>query len=293
MGGGGFSWQPYLIGHFGGLLLATGHSAEWRAMQFDHYQRNYLDRDRVFNQDHNPHSLQTVYPSTDPTASLSYCSIPISMRNYYMMIGYHRKKATGELWLTPVIPDEMNHQITNALYMSPEGCGTISAVESDPGFETLEIAFKPDNPVQVTSLYVRDRGFPTTYVNIDGVSQTPVKVGSGHAAELKIDWNNTASAGGITVVVSNQPIGVLDRQTTRSGAGISVSFASGILRLSIAERGMHRIEIVSACGAVVKCSDVSSAGNYRIGLAGLSPGMYFARITGRALSDVRHFVINR
>jgi hypothetical protein len=293
MGGGGFSWQPYLISHLGGLLLATGHAAEWYAMQLDHYDRNYLDRDRVFNQDHNPHSKQTVYPSTDPTANLTYCSIPVSFRNYFMMIGYHRNTATGELWLTPAIPDEMEHQMIDAFYFSPEGCGTISCVESGDGFNNTELLFRPDNPVEVTSIYIKDKGFATTYVNVNGTDLTPSPSGAGHAAELKIPWTGTVGPEGLRVLESDQPIGVLDRPATFLRGDISIECRGGVVTVGVNGRPVHRVEIVAADGALVEKASAGANGRCRIDLNKFGPGIYFIRIVSGTRVESRAITITR
>lgn len=85
-------WAPYLVSHYGALRLQTGRPDLWRALQFDWYERNYLDRNLVFNQ---PLSIPTkvkspTYLANDASVFDNYISVPVLWRNYYTVIGYHR-----------------------------------------------------------------------------------------------------------------------------------------------------------------------------------------------------------
>lgn len=41
-------WTPYIVPHYGGLLLHTGRLDQWYVLQKDSYTRQYWNRDRVF-----------------------------------------------------------------------------------------------------------------------------------------------------------------------------------------------------------------------------------------------------
>ena len=203
-------WAPYLISHYGGLCLQTGRFEQWRALQYDWYERNYLNRNRVFNQELGIPSKVTspVYMATDSSVYKQYISVPVLWRNYYTMLGYFRNRHTGELWLEPVIPPEMNGSIQNGFYMSPEGFGTISASETG---NNQMITFRPDKPITVTSIYLRNRSSSdsdSVQVVIDGVARPATRVGAGYARELKVDFSGTVDSTGIAVDVYCENVGI-------------------------------------------------------------------------------------
>jgi hypothetical protein len=196
-------WAPYLISHFGGLCLQTGRFDRWRALQHDWYERTYLDRNLVFNQQLGiPAKVTSAsYSATEPSVLFHYISIPVLWRNYYTMLGYFRNKPTGELWLEPMIPPEMEHSIKNGFFMSPEGFGTISATETGADFANQEIMFKPDRPIAVTALYFRDKSTDSVRVFINNVPKPVLRIGEGYARELKVDFSGTIDSSGIAVNV--------------------------------------------------------------------------------------------
>jgi hypothetical protein len=196
-------WAPYLISHYSGLCLQTSHYDIWRSMQHDWYERCYLDRNLVFNEPLDiPAKVTTPkYLATDASAYNQYISIPVVWRNYFTLIGYHRNKPTGELWLEPLIPAEMNHTMQNAFYMSPEGYGTISCTEFGTNYRSQTITFKPDKPITVSSLYLWDKATDTVEVKINGQNKSVTRIGQGYSKELKVDFNGTVGASGITINV--------------------------------------------------------------------------------------------
>jgi hypothetical protein len=210
-------WAPYLITHYGGLCLQTGRFEQWRALQYDWYQRVYLNRDRVFNQQLGiPSKVSSPKLIADnPSVFDNYISIPVLWRNYYTMLGYFRNKSTGELWLEPIIPPEMNHSITNGFYMSPEGYGTISASEDGEKFCNQKITFKPDRSIQVTSLYLRDNSIGSSVkVTINGIEKVVTRVGEGYTRKLKVDYSGSIDSSGITIDVSYGPTGIRSAKTS-------------------------------------------------------------------------------
>jgi hypothetical protein len=97
--GGSYSeWQPYLVAHLGGYALQTDCSDVWQALQKDMYERNYLNRDLVFNQELGipPKVTTPIWIARSADASDHYISIPVLWRNYYNLAGYHYNKHTCE-----------------------------------------------------------------------------------------------------------------------------------------------------------------------------------------------------
>ena len=196
-------WAPYLVSHYGGLCLQTGRLDLWRSMQFDWYNRNYLNRNLVFNQplDIPAQVTSPTYLATSTDVTRQYISIPVLWRNYYSMLGYSRNKPTGELWLEPMIPTEMNHKIANGFYFSPEGPGTISDTESGTSFQNQLIVFRPDKPITVATLYLRDKSTDSVAVTINNIRKTVTRTGTGYAKELKVDISGTMDSSGTTIRV--------------------------------------------------------------------------------------------
>jgi uncharacterized protein (DUF608 family) len=204
-GGSYNEWSPYLISHYGGLCLQTGRFEQWRALQYDWYQRNYLNRNRVFNQELGVPSkvASPTLIAEDPSVFNQYISVPVLWRNYYTMLGYFRNKSTGELWLEPIIPPEMNHKIKNGFYMSPEGYGTISVSEEGEKFYNQKITFKPDRPIQVTSLYLHDKSTGSDVkVSINGIEKSATRLGEGYTTKLKVDYSGSIDSSGIVIDVT-------------------------------------------------------------------------------------------
>lgn len=217
-------WAPYLVSHYGGLRLQTGRPDLWRALQFDWYERNYNNRNLVFNQ---PLSIPTKvttasFLATSASVYNQYISVPVLWRNYYTIIGYHRNKPTGELWLEPILPAELSHVMRDAFYMAPEGNGTISATETGTNYQSSLIEFKPDNPIVVSTLYVRDKSTDSVTVTVNNVKQTITRIGTGYAKELKVAWAGTVSTSGITISVAygNDVVGVKSTGNSKARAPV-------------------------------------------------------------------------
>ena len=117
-------WAPYILTHYGGLLLHAGQPDGWLAMQKDDYLRQYLDRGQVFDHRLNilPEVDQPQWISSNIKSKGEYISIPGIWRNYYDLIGVRRDARTKELWLSP----RLGQDFEDALYLTPEGNGTIS-----------------------------------------------------------------------------------------------------------------------------------------------------------------------
>jgi uncharacterized protein (DUF608 family) len=296
-------WAPYLVSHYAGLELQTGHFAEWKNMQLDWWERNFNDRNRVFNQELSIPSKVTspTYIASSVNGYQTYISVPVVWRNYYTIAGFFRNKHSGELWLEPTMFADLNHQLTNACVISPEGYATISCTESGTNFNTQTIVFKPDNPMPVTALYVRDKGLTaTTYVSVNGVAQTFTRIGGGFAKELKVAYSGTVPSSGITVVVSDQPVGVghgLKRQAVTEPLFIQTG---GMFTIRIFA-GMHEIRIISADGKKVANFHGVGEQEYRFSSRpSASPssimlgfGIYFAKVVMDGKRYSRVFVLTR
>lgn len=203
-------WTPYLLVHYGGLLLNTGHQPEWRALQFDAYERQFLDRNRVFA--HPLDVLPKVEPgtekwvATDVRSKKSYMSLPALWRNYADIVGYTRDVRTKEVWLEPIVLDEMNHAMKSARYFSPESDGVVDCIESAEAWQNRALTFRPDSEVNVSRLRVTDTfGEGPVSVAVNGKPCAFERVGSGYARELSIAWSGKVGAEGLHIVTRGSP----------------------------------------------------------------------------------------
>jgi hypothetical protein len=251
-------WMPYYIGHYGGILLNAGRPDDWYNTQYYIYRVQVDDRDKIFNQGHAQYGLYSKYPSTSTRADLSYCSVPVSLRNYLSLIGYHRDKMSGELWLEPIVPSQMGHKFTDALYFSPEGMGTVGYEESGAGYLRQDITFKPDNPITVSSLYVNDKGYASPYVYVNRVKYDATKQGTGHLSELKINYSGAVPSSGILVTVSDVPVKAW--KTTFAGATMpaSVTYSGLMHSLMVTAPEASLVEIFGSNGILMRRARVSA-----------------------------------
>lgn len=196
-------WTPYIVAHYGGLLLNTGRLEHWYVMQKDSYVRQYWDRDRVF--DHPLNILPVVekpkWISDNIKSKKQYISIPALWRNYYDIIGFQRDARTKELWIKPILHKSMNGCLENAMYISPEGCGYISYKESGKEVLKKDITIKPERTLQVGTLYLTDNFKGDVSVQINGKSYSYKRVGSGYAKEIAVDWNDKITDKGIHIKI--------------------------------------------------------------------------------------------
>jgi uncharacterized protein (DUF608 family) len=279
-------WAPYLMSHYAGLLQQTNHQTEWKKMQYDWYYRLFMNRNMVYNQ---PLGIPAqvgspTYLATDISGFNQYISVPVVWRNYYDMIGFHRNKHTGELWLEPILPDTIRHVLTNAFYFSPEGNGTISCTESGTTFQEQAIALTPDNAMPVTALYLRDKGLTQPYVYVNGTAQTYTRIGTGYAKELKVNWTGTIPSTGARIVVSGTPTSV---KGTRGQQFVSPVFQQGFNRLTIHVPGAHAFTVTIMTVSGKKIADMHGLGSLGVcisskpfaGAVVVKPGAYVTRVT--------------
>ena len=194
-------WPQHLVGHFGGYAFQKDKLDVTLALWKDMYNRGYQDRNKVFNLSISmPPKAKPNYAATDISSYLQYSSRTSTWRIYQDLIGYYRNKHTGEIWLEPIILPEMNHQLINGYLISAEGNGTISCTEKGSSFEDRTITFKPENPIQVKGIYIKDRP-GTPVITIDGVKQTWARTGPSWKKRIRINWSGTVNKNGIIVDV--------------------------------------------------------------------------------------------
>jgi len=236
LSGGSYSeWQPYLIGHLGGYSLQTNRSNMWWALQKDMYERNYLNRNLVFNQQLGiPTEVSTpVWIATSALGTNQYISIPVLWRNYYNIAGFHHNKYSGELWLEPILFDSLNHQLQDALVITPEGYATVSYEAYGDFYQNQEIVFTPDQSVNVSAIYVWDLYSDSLnsidFVRVDGVDTDYLRTGGGDLAHLKLDWEGTVSTGGITIRIEGDPKPGMGIPDAPEGFGIAMNSSQILL----------------------------------------------------------------
>jgi Predicted bile acid beta-glucosidase len=200
-------WTPYILTHYGGLLLNTNRANQWEVMQKDAYNRQYMNRDKVFDHALNilPLVKEPKWIATNISGDKQYISIPAIWRNYYDIIGYYRDMRTKELWIKPILPGEVNHKMTDAMFVSPEGYGSISCTESGTYSQNKDIVVKPDNPIFVSTLYLADNFGQNVTITIDGKKYSFERKGSGYARELAVKWNGKIDNKGIHIIAGGDP----------------------------------------------------------------------------------------
>ena len=291
-------WAPYMVAHYAGLCLEAGRQSEWRAMQYDWYQRIFGNRNLVYNQPLDIPATVTAptYLATDPSGYNEYISTPVVWRNYYSLVGFQRNKYSGELWLEPIIPDTMGHQMTNALVFSPEGWVTISCKESGPNFMSQSIMFTPDSSMPVTSIYLKDKGPANVYVWIDGAAQTDVsRIGTGYQREIKVNYNATVPASGTRIYVSdvNVPEMTVSGVQARPSGMPVISRMGKTFSITTCDGTPYDIRIISVNGKTIKRWAGRGVAHYQFGSGSrsdalLNSGVYVVRIlSGKKVFNVR------
>lgn len=200
-------WTPYILAHYGGLLLYTERLDQWYVMQKDSYTRQYWNRDHVFNHPLNvlPEVDRPKWIATNSRSKKQYISIPAIWRNYYDVIGFHRDLRTRELWIKPVLHESMNRSLVNAMFVTPEGYGSISYHECGNDVLKKEITVKADNPMKVSTLYLNDNFKGNVSITINGHSYPYKRVGTGYAKEIAVNWNREIPHQGIHIIVQGSP----------------------------------------------------------------------------------------
>jgi len=207
LGGSYSEWQPYLIGHLGGYSLQINRPDIWFALQKDMYERNYNDRNLVFNQQLGIPAKVNIphWIATSNSGYNQYISIPMIWRNYYTMIGYHRNEYSDELWLEPVLFDSLQHQLQQALLFTPDGYATLSCQMYGDQYQNQEITFQTDSPLEVSALYVRDLYADSVnsiqLVKVNGIDTDFLRTGNGDQTHLELNWSGIISGGGLEIQI--------------------------------------------------------------------------------------------
>ncbi|MFC7535338.1 discoidin domain-containing protein [Actinoplanes sp. GCM10030250] len=203
-------WTPYLLSHYGGLLLNTRRADQYQALQKDAYRRQYDDRNNVFNMplDILPQVKTPNYAATAISGDKQYISTPTIWRAYNDVIGHRRDRSTGELWVQPKLLPEMNHVLTGGTFVSPEGYGSIDYTETGDTFQNQQITVRSDNPIPVSTLHLQDYfGDDTSSitVTVDGEPAAFTRSGAGYTKELLIRYDGTVGPEGVRITATGDP----------------------------------------------------------------------------------------
>lgn len=201
-------WTPYILAHYGGLLLNTGRQKQYEYLQKDAYNRQYLNRNYVFNQplDILPSITKKIYTSTTISGDKQYISTPAIWRNYYNIVGFHRDKSTNEIWIQPILLEEMNHTMVDACFITPDGYGTISCNESGLYHQNKDILLKTEFKMEVSSIHLADN-FDDSNIIVT-INNTPcnyTRIGEGYSKELLVEWQGVIDNKGIHIVTIGYP----------------------------------------------------------------------------------------
>lgn len=183
-------WTPYILAHYGGLMLNTGQSDRWYVMQKDGYMRQYMNRDKVFAHPLNilPIVAEPKFVSDSYRSKMQYISIPAIWRNYYDVIGFHRDANTKELWLEPILYPAMSESLKNAYFITPQTSGTIDCEESVAnGMMKRKIVMKTENPMEVSRLYLKNDFQSDIRIEVNGKPMKYIETGSGYAKKLFVN----------------------------------------------------------------------------------------------------------
>ena len=210
--GGSYSeWQPYLVSHLGGYALQTNRPDVWMALQKDMYERNYLNRNLVFNHELGvpPKITTPTYIATSTDGSDEYISIPVLWRNFYNIAGYQYNKNTRELWLEPKLFEGLS-ELDSISLVTPGGYVTISYQASGDYNQNQVITFTPGYDMAVNAIYVSDKyeaGDNTiSKVQINGSDVSYERTGKGDLSHIKMDYSGTISTSGIVIDVEGNGI---------------------------------------------------------------------------------------
>ena len=99
----------------------------------------------------------------------------------------------------------MNHELTNAFFVTPGSYGSLDYRESGAGFVDKDIVIRFDVPQTVSAVYLTDDFGTAPNATVDGASVSFGRVGTGkYDRKLKLMWNGTVGPAGIHVVVTNR-----------------------------------------------------------------------------------------
>lgn len=183
-------WTPYIIAHYGGLMLNTGQTDRWYVMQKDAYMRQYMNRDKVFAHPLNilPVVDRPKHVSDSHRSKMQYISIPAIWRNYHDIVGFHHDVSSGDVWLTPITCPELGDSLRRGYFFTPYTMGTVdcSDSESDKGTVRL-INMKCDSTINIKSLHLRNDFDGDVAITVNGIARSYTTSGTGFARELIVE----------------------------------------------------------------------------------------------------------
>lgn len=197
-------WTPYILNHYGGLLLNTKRTNQWYVMQKDAYERQYLNKDFVFN--HPLNILPKVHVPKPIAKNISsdkqYISIPALWRNYYDLVGVYMDKRTSELRIKPKLIDSIGSELSNVPFFTPSGNGYLSCSFTGSVGQNKKIILRYDKPQSVSKLYLEDNFGQHIVLKINGKSCKFQRVGSGYSKELAVEWKGKIDKKGIRISIA-------------------------------------------------------------------------------------------
>jgi uncharacterized protein (DUF608 family) len=206
-------WIPYILGHLAGAAIETDNITQWRALQRDSYNRYFENRSRVFNGDIYAvyETLGNNYASTDFSGHAFYVSLPVVWHNYNAFIGFWHNAYSGELYVQPKLPStsdqwgaSMNHQLTNAFFVTPGSYGSLDYAESGAGFLNRDVVVRFDVPQNVSAIYLTDDFGAAPTATVNGTPVSFQRAGTGkYDRKLKLMWSGMVGPAGVHVVVTN------------------------------------------------------------------------------------------
>ncbi len=98
----------------------------------------------------------------------------------------------------------MNHQLTNAFFVTPASYGSLDYTESGAGYLDQDVVVRFDVPQQVSAIYLTDDfGATAPTVTVNGTSVTVQRVGTGtYDKKLKVTWSGMVGPAGVHVVAT-------------------------------------------------------------------------------------------
>lgn len=197
-------WTPYILTHYGGLLLLTNRGNQWYVMQKDAYERQYHNRNLVFNHPLNilPKVVKPIQIASNISSDRQYISIPAIWRNYYDLAGVYKDLSTGSLRVKPILVDSIGREYKNISFFTSEATGTVSCTFSGEYGQNKEIHLSYDKPTKVNTLYLEDNFGEKVVVKINEKIIDFQRTGTGYSKELQLNWKGIIGQRGIRISVT-------------------------------------------------------------------------------------------
>jgi hypothetical protein len=208
-------WQHYVVSHLGGILLQTGYTSDWYALQ-EHMAKTNLAQ--------TPYNQGLYTPGGDSTFSSKdhYLTAPVVFRNYYTIGGVWYNAITHDMHLAPKLPDASGDSFENlVLYFGNRRVRVDYAQWDNDGRES-EVKLTPDAPLTVDVLDIEDRfdDGESPYVYIDGAPVEYERTGSGSHRRIRVAYGEDIPVSGMQVRTSMGPVGIRARAARRQTTGL-------------------------------------------------------------------------